>query len=205
MSTRARAVPEREALGRRIRAYRIALGLTSRDIAAHTGTGKATLYALDTASKDVYAGTLIDVAAAVGLNVTLAADHHMPLLDLSADEVDVIREALARELDVHGVHRLPGAASALAKLNNQPTPSRRRAAGTGRVESGQVWRNRDPRRGGRLVRVEFTNDSHAICLPILDSGEPDRSRRKSTVQISGGRLAKHDLVDLDKPTTEETA
>lgn len=81
-----RALPQRQAIGRRVRAYRMALSITGRDVCQHTGAGKAQLYAIETATADVFTGTLIDVAATVGLNVALAADHHLPLLDLSAAE-----------------------------------------------------------------------------------------------------------------------
>lgn len=108
-----RAVAQRQALGRRIRAHRLALGLTSRDVAAHIGTSHAVMTSIETTSQDVCVGTLIDAADAVGLNVALAADHHLPLLDLSAAEVAAL--VTAAVLD-SGTCPNPELLSALDKL-----------------------------------------------------------------------------------------
>lgn len=83
-----RAVEQRRTLGRRVRSYRLALGLTSRDVAAHVNMGHHQMTSIETAVQDVLSGTLIDVAEAVGLDVALVAEHHLPLLDLTADEID---------------------------------------------------------------------------------------------------------------------
>jgi transcriptional regulator with XRE-family HTH domain len=85
-----RAVERRRRLGHRLRAYRYALGLTARDVAAHIGAGHGQITAVETARQDVYVGTLVDVADAVGLEVALAAAHHLPLLDLTAAEVEAL-------------------------------------------------------------------------------------------------------------------
>ncbi|MGC5033053.1 helix-turn-helix domain-containing protein [Micromonospora sp. DT229] len=94
-----RAQAERLTLGRQIRAHRIARGLTQPDIQQRVGTGKAQMYAIEHASSDVLTGTLIDVAAAVGLEVALAGEHHLPLLDLTAAEVAALIHAAAAHAD----------------------------------------------------------------------------------------------------------
>jgi transcriptional regulator with XRE-family HTH domain len=113
----ARAIPERRALGRRIRAHRLALGLASRDVAAHIGSSHSQMTSIETTSQDVLVGTLIDVAAAVGLQVALAADHHLPLLDLTADEV----QALITAADHHAAD-WAAAAEATGLPADQPDP-----------------------------------------------------------------------------------
>ncbi|MFF0823032.1 helix-turn-helix domain-containing protein [Micromonospora haikouensis] len=85
-----RAHTQRQALGRRLRAHRLARGLTQADVMTHTRTGKAQMYSAENAAQDVTTGTLIDIAAAVGLHVALAGDHHLPLLDLTAAEVQAL-------------------------------------------------------------------------------------------------------------------
>lgn len=100
MSRNDRAHTRRRQLGRRIRAHRMALDLTIRDICHHIHTGKAQIHAVEGANTDVLTGTLIDVAAAVGLEVALAADHHLPLLDLTADEIRAITTNLAGWLEL---------------------------------------------------------------------------------------------------------
>lgn len=117
MARNDRAVDRRRQLGRRIRAHRLALNLTVADINTHTGTSKSQVYAVEAAHTDVYAGTLIDVAASVGLDIALAADHHLPLLDLTADEIHAIATNLAG-----GASDDPLLRSALAKLTAADAP-----------------------------------------------------------------------------------
>ncbi len=116
-----RAIPQRQAIGRRVRSYRLALGLTSRDVAAHVHMGHHQMTSVETASQDVLLGTLVDIAEAVGLNVALAAEHHLPLLDLTADEVAALADIAgtpAARLFVDPVLR-----SALDKLTTTKEPT----------------------------------------------------------------------------------
>ena len=66
---------------------------------ALTVTGKAQMYSVESGNRDVLTGTLIDVAAAVGLEVALAAEHHLPLLELTAAEVAALVSAADRYAD----------------------------------------------------------------------------------------------------------
>ena len=117
MPRQSRAVPQRQALGRRIRAHRLALGLTSRDVAAHIGTSHSRMTSLECATQDGYVGTLIDVADALGLDVALVAEHHLPLLDLTAAEVDALHAAA---LGGQPEYDDPHLRSALDKLTPPP-------------------------------------------------------------------------------------
>lgn len=119
-----RAVDERRAIGRRLRAYRIALGLTNRDLAEHTSASKGQVYAAESATTDIVTGTLIDLAAAVGLRVALAADYHLPLLNLTADEVDALIAAADLWSDHPMIDTFPQLRSALDKLttSTEETP-----------------------------------------------------------------------------------
>ncbi|RKR92815.1 helix-turn-helix protein [Micromonospora pisi] len=116
MNRQPRAVQQRKALGRRIRAHRLALGFTSRDVAAQVGTSHSRMTGIETVNQDVLSGTLIDVAEVVGLHVALVGDHHLPLLELTAAEVRelVVAAALwADQSDDTTLH------DALAKLTSK--------------------------------------------------------------------------------------
>lgn len=121
MNRHPRAAAQRSALGRKLRAHRMALGWTVRGVRDHVGTGKPQMQAVETADHDVMLGTLVDIAAVYGLNVALAGDHHLPLLELSAAEVVTL---LAAACDADA--RLPAgelrdrAAAALAELGAAP-------------------------------------------------------------------------------------
>jgi transcriptional regulator with XRE-family HTH domain len=122
-----RALTERATLGRRLRAHRMALDYSIRDAADQAGTGKSQVHAIEHTTTDVLVGTLIDVAAAYGLNVALVGDHHQPLLDLTAAEVQALVVAAAiwaENSDDPDLH------SALAKYAaaNQTTNQTRTAA-----------------------------------------------------------------------------
>ena len=117
MPRQTRALPQRQALGRRIRAHRLALGLTSRDVAAHIGTSHSRMTSLECATQDGYVGTLIDVADALGLDVALVAEHHLPLLDLTAAEIQAIAVNVAGWLQLGDD---PTLRSALTKLTPPP-------------------------------------------------------------------------------------
>lgn len=88
-----RAVEQRRALGRTLRAHRMALGFTVRQVMARIGTGKGQMQAIESGNSDIVVGTLIDVAAVYGLHVALAADHHLPLLELTRAETLALLDA----------------------------------------------------------------------------------------------------------------
>lgn len=113
-----RAVAQRRALGRRIRAYRLALGLTIRDLAAHTDCGHGQMGRVENATQDVFLGTLIDVAEAVGLDVALVPEYLLPLLGLTAGELAAL--VTAAVLD-SGTCPNPELLSALDKLTTTDT------------------------------------------------------------------------------------
>lgn len=117
----ARALPRRQAIGRRLRAHRFALGLSTRDIADHIGAGHNQVTHAETSSRDIYTGTLIDIADAVGLDVALVEAHHLPWLDLTAVELAALLQAAAR----WGRAWEPSAAlrSAIAKLTPPSLPT----------------------------------------------------------------------------------
>ena len=116
-----RAVAQRQALGRRLRAHRLALGLTTKDIAAHIGCGTYQVSSIETVCRDVLTGTLIDVAAAVGLEVGLVASYHLPLLDLTAHETDVLILAAKAYANTSKAPTLAALRSALDKLTKENT------------------------------------------------------------------------------------
>lgn len=106
-----RAIPERRALGRTLRAHRIANGLTIREVKEQLGTGKHQLHSVENAQQDVVLGTFVDVAAVYGLHVALAGDHHRPLLDLDGPDVAALLCAAAAGAAAH-----PPAAAVLDRL-----------------------------------------------------------------------------------------
>lgn len=197
MNRHERATAQRAALGRRIRSYRLALGLTSRDVAAHVQTGRTQMTSIESNTADVTTGVLIDVAEAVGLAVVLAADHHLPLLDLTSAEVDAVREVLAREVDAHTARRVPDVASALAKLNAERPAPRRPRPGRIVVATGQIWQSRDPRPGRQhLRRVVDIGDSFAFATLVRcdETGRITDDARRRRVRLHGGQIPGHDYI-----------
>ncbi|MFI2667903.1 helix-turn-helix domain-containing protein [Micromonospora carbonacea] len=116
-----RAQPQRAALGRRLRAHRLALGLTSREIATHIGSSHSQMTSIETTKQDVLVGTLIAAAEAVGLNVALAGDHHLPLLALTAAEVRALVAAASAHADESADAPDPALLDALDRLTSPAT------------------------------------------------------------------------------------
>ncbi|WP_431935827.1 helix-turn-helix domain-containing protein [Micromonospora sp. RP3T] len=112
-----RAVAERRALGRVLRAHRLALGLTIWEVKEAVKTGKHQLHSVEGADQDVVVGTLVDVAAVYGLHVALAGEHHRPLLTLDACDVAALLAAAAAGAAAH-----PAAAPVLDRLTAAATP-----------------------------------------------------------------------------------
>ena len=116
-----RAVDQRQAIGQRLRAYRLAHGYTNRGLADRIGCGTYQVTSVETVCRDVLLGTAIELAEAVGLRLVLADDFHLPLLDLTADEID----ALVTEAEANPCRLLidPHLRSALDKLTTtEETP-----------------------------------------------------------------------------------
>ncbi|MFG1776632.1 hypothetical protein ACGFIG_09405 [Micromonospora sp. NPDC049048] len=74
----------------RLALQRLVLGLTQRDLAAHLGDQQGNVQVLETAKRRPLLPTFISYAWALGLDVALVAEHHLPLLDLTADEIRAI-------------------------------------------------------------------------------------------------------------------
>ncbi|MFJ1539328.1 hypothetical protein ACIODS_12365 [Micromonospora chalcea] len=160
---------------------------------------------MEGAGQDVMSGTLIDVAEAVGLNVALVGDHLLPLLDLSAGQVEALAFAAAAWSEVAmcegGADPALGEALAAYRAGafGEPlvVPSSRMGSEVAvTVAVGQVWSSVDRRTAGRLVRVEWTDGRRALCVPVLPSGGVDGGRPRSRVRVVGGRLDRHTLVRL---------
>lgn len=119
-----RSLPDRQHLGATIRDARNRLGMTQRHFADIAGIRQCSVSYIENASRDILASTLIDAAATVGLTVALAAEHHLPLLDLTADEIGALFAAALTGGQEHD----DALAAALAKLVGVPpvdtTPSR---------------------------------------------------------------------------------
>lgn len=67
----ARSQPDRQHLGAQIRDARQRLGMTQRQFATIAGIRQCSVSYIENAARDVLASTLIDAAAAVGLEVVL--------------------------------------------------------------------------------------------------------------------------------------
>lgn len=75
-------------LCRQLAIHRVARGLTQRDMAAHFGDRQSNVQRIETMTVHVPTlPTVVAYAWALDLEVGLAAPHHLPLLDLTADEI----------------------------------------------------------------------------------------------------------------------
>ncbi|MFI7073599.1 helix-turn-helix domain-containing protein [Micromonospora sediminicola] len=193
-----RAVAQRQAHGKKIRYRRIASGLNAEDVAAHIGTGKSTMTAIEHGGQDVLSGTLIEVAEAVGLNVALVDDHIMPLLDLTPEQLQALLVGAAAWCEVDPRPELVSALAvwraAVFDTPVAPPAGRMDAAVAPAVAVDQVWSSKDRRGGCRLVRVEWTDGVRAVCVPVLPDGGVDASRPQSRVRVVAGGLDRHTLV-----------
>ncbi|MGW9196074.1 helix-turn-helix domain-containing protein [Micromonospora chersina] len=97
-----RTLTDRQRIGHTIRAARTALGMSQRDLAAIADVRQCRVSYVETAGSDPLLSTVIDLAAGTGRRLVVAAGHHLPLLDLTADEIEALRvAALSSALD-HG-------------------------------------------------------------------------------------------------------
>ena len=108
-----RSLPDRQLLGARIRDARNQLGMNQRDFATIAGFRQCSVSYIENATRDVLASTLVDAAATVGLEVALVREYHLPLLDLTAAEVEAL---LAGARVIAAADRRPLLLSALDKL-----------------------------------------------------------------------------------------
>ena len=114
-----RSLHDRQHLGAHIRDARNRLGMTQRDFADIAGIRQCSVSYIENGTRDILASTLIDAAATVGLDVALVAEHHLPLLDLTADEVDAVVDALTVLVENDSLIG-PLVATALDKLTPPP-------------------------------------------------------------------------------------
>ncbi|MDG4799032.1 helix-turn-helix transcriptional regulator [Micromonospora sp. WMMD980] len=89
-----RSLPVRADIGDAIREGRHALGMTQRQFAAISGIRQCSVSYIERATRDILASTLIDAAATVGLHVALAAQQHLPLLQLTPAEARAVVAAV---------------------------------------------------------------------------------------------------------------
>lgn len=87
VKTREQARTTRITLCRRLALERLIRGLSQDDIARHIGAQQTLISYLETGRRNPYLETVIAVAEALGLHLALVADHHLPLLDLTAAQV----------------------------------------------------------------------------------------------------------------------
>ncbi|MFI1197725.1 helix-turn-helix domain-containing protein [Micromonospora sp. NPDC020750] len=109
----ARSHPTRQHLGQQIRNRRNALGLTQREAAAMIGISQCSVTYIELASRDVLTSSLIDLAAVVDRHLAVAAEHHLPLLDLTEVEIESLATAASSWLQLGND---PTLRAALAKL-----------------------------------------------------------------------------------------
>jgi transcriptional regulator with XRE-family HTH domain len=95
--------------------HRLAHGLTQRDIAAHFGDQQSNVQTIETMGRRPVLPTFVSYAWALDLDVALVAEHHLPLLQLTVDEIDAIRRALMQRPIT-----APHVSSALDKLAHVP-------------------------------------------------------------------------------------
>ena len=92
-----RSLPDRQHLGQQLRDARNTIGLSQRQVAAMTGIRQCSVSYVETAGRDVLLSGVLDMAAACGRVVVVAADYHLPLLDLDLPDVasltDLVRDA----------------------------------------------------------------------------------------------------------------
>lgn len=74
----------------RLALHRIARGLTQRDMARHFGDQQSNVQTLESMGRRPMLPTFIAYAWALDLEVGLVAPHHLPLLDLTADEINAL-------------------------------------------------------------------------------------------------------------------
>ena len=116
--------PEAEARARqlcnRLAIERIARGLTQRDMAAHFGDQQGNVQVIETMKRRPVLPTFISYAWALGLEVALVGEHHLPLLDLTEAEVEAL---LAGARVIAAADRRPILLSALDKLTTSEETS----------------------------------------------------------------------------------
>ena len=112
-----RSLHDRQHLGAHIRDARNRLGMTQRDFADIAGIRQCSVSYIENGTRDILASTLIDAAATVGLDVALVAEHHLPLLDLTAAEIRALVIAAAIWAENEGD---PDLHAALDKLTPPP-------------------------------------------------------------------------------------
>ena len=112
----ANSLADRQRLGEQLRTARTRLGMTQQDLADIAGIWQCRITPIETASTDIMLSGLVDTAAAVGRRVALVAEHHLPLLDLTAAEVAAIH--------VHSTSPADDAGDAAPAAGYRPLPAR---------------------------------------------------------------------------------
>lgn len=116
------AAAERQRICRRLALERTIRGLTQRDLAAHLGDRQSNVGAFELGRRAVHLDTAISYAWAVGVNVGVIGDHHVPLLDLTADEVMAVQVAAGNYADtMPSGSTIPGMPAFVAALRSALT------------------------------------------------------------------------------------
>ena len=89
----ARSLPDRQAIGEQLRELRNAVGFNQRQVADMVGFSQCSVSYIERAYRDVLLSTAVDLAAVYGRHLVVAADYHLPLLDLTADEIVALVQA----------------------------------------------------------------------------------------------------------------
>ena len=119
--------PESDARARKLcnqlAIHRLARGLTQRDMAAHFRDQQSNVQTIEVMARRPVLPTFVAYAWALGLEVALVPEHVLPLLDLTADEIEALHAAADLYMDSPGYGHIPHLRSALDKLTTtEETP-----------------------------------------------------------------------------------